>query len=189
MKLLLIFAILFLAAGCTTANSIIPPPVNSQVETKPEATKSELITQTINFTQLNSIYKFSSTIPSTWKAEYLPALESINIYDPSLPGNSLQQSQIFIRYFKGSKFLTLTTVDIFKRESLILNGRDAVRYEIKKKANIPNFPNQPPWRNEQHMVTDIRYSKENPSTFYVLAKNPSLSEEIFNQFINNLAFH
>ena len=100
--------------------------------------------------------------------------------------NNLEKSQIFIRFFDATSFLTLSTVTIYNKENTTINDRPAVVYNIEKKSNIANFANQPLWRSQRHIVTDIRTTDLNLTTFYVIAKNPNLNQEIYDNFLNNL---
>ncbi|QQS23096.1 hypothetical protein IPM19_00815 [bacterium] len=190
--ILIVFAISLTAAGCGNATpSSDQQTANADVQANNEAHRDQdqQADKTINFSSYNSIYKFTGLIPADWEIEYIQANESINIYDPKMASpDNLEKSQIFIRHFRASSFLTLTTVDILKREQLTVGSHAAVMYEIKKKTNVPNFPNQPLWRSGQHTLIDIRYSADNPSEFYVIAKNPSLDPVTFDVFIDKLKF-
>lgn len=188
MKILITtIAIAFLSLSCTPIKSL-PTETQNQIPAKAEMMSMDPVTRQVDFEKQNSNYKFKATIPETWMVEYLPDIESFNVFDPTLPGTSLEQSQIFIRYFKAGDFLTLQTVDILSREELNINGRKAVKYEIKKKTGVSNFRAQPQWRNEQHFVTDIRYSNDNPTNFYVFGKNPNLPDPDFETFLKTLSF-
>lgn len=189
MKIFLaIIAIALLSVSCDNKTNAPTAFPDKSTEAKSETTNTTLSTREVDFSEQNQVYKLSSAIPEKWKVEYIPEIESLNVYDPSLPGTSLEQSQIFIRYFKANDFLTLQTVDILSREQSTIKEHPAVRYEIKKKASVANFPSQPQWRNEQHFVTDIRYSSANPTTFYVFAKNPLLANSEFEAFLNSISF-
>lgn len=132
-----------------------------------------------------SEFTFAAEIPQAWKAEAIAGVEAVSLYDPALPGNnSLEKSQIFIRHFTASDFLTLSTVTIHSRTTLTVAGRPAVRYDIAKKQNVADFQSQPKWRSERHIVTDIRVFAHDPSVFYVIAKQPDLEPEIYEQFLN-----
>jgi hypothetical protein len=148
------------------------------VETSPSPTLKTLSAQSIpNIAQQ---FTFSATIPNAWIAEPISSINAVNFYNPAADAStSLEKSQIFIRYFEASDFLTLSTVDILSKSSLTVGNRPAVRYTIKKKPNVSNFPNQPSWRNKEHVVTDVRVSDTNPSVFYVIAKNPELDETTY----------
>ncbi len=144
----------------------------------------------VEFSQLNPAYRFSADIPADWKVEFVPGTSAINVYDPEVPKKSaLEKSQIFIRYFEADRFLTLRTVDIFSREQTEVRGHVAVRYEIAKKAGVPDFPGQPKWRSRRHRLIDIRFTKKRPSLFYVFAHTPDLHEQFFDSFISSIRFH
>ncbi|MBI3261121.1 M23 family metallopeptidase [Candidatus Berkelbacteria bacterium] len=133
-----------------------------------------------------SAFSFSAEIPSSWQAQAVAATEAINLYDPSASGaNELEKSQIFIRNFKADSFLTLSTVTIHSREDTTVNGRPAVRYGIEKKSTVAQFANQPSWRSERHIVTDVRVSDSNPSIFYVIAKRPDFDEALYRRFLES----
>lgn len=135
-------------------------------------------------------FNFSAEIPTNWEVEYVPASESINIYDSTSPEQeTLEKSQIFIKYFKASQFLTLQTVTIHERTETQINSRPTVIYDIEKKASVADFPSQPLWRNQRHIVTDIRSTDNNPTIFYVFAKRPDLDQKIFDDFINSTRFN
>lgn len=132
-------------------------------------------------------FTFSATLPPNWQAEAVPASQAITIFDPSLGDkNNLEKSQIFIRYFKANEFLTLSNVTILERTPVAINGQAAVRYRIEKKPNTATFNHQPSWRNQQHTVTDIRVSDDNPAIFYVIAQRPDLPDETYQVFLNSL---
>ena len=132
----------------------------------------------------------SGKIPNAWVVDYVRSIECINVYDSGKNGNpNIEKSVIFIRYFNANSFLTLNTVNILSRTDSNVNSHTAVRYEIKNKSGVANFPNQPLWRNMQHKLIDIRYSQTNPSTFYVIAYSPELQVDQFEKFIDSLKFH
>lgn len=160
-------------------------PESSQESTETLQSTRTIVAQDIPGAHAN--YQFTSIIPRTWEAEAISATEALNFYDPSLPGNSnLDTSQIFVRYFKANDFLTLSTVTIHAKQNQTYGSRAAVRYDIEKKADVATFLNQPSWRSERHIVTDIRVSETNPSIFYVIAKRPDLDESVYQQFLNQL---
>ena len=143
----------------------------------------------VKFGTYDTAFRFTGSMPTEYQIEYVPEIRSINIYDPAASGATpREQSQIFIRFFEASDFLTLSTVDILKREEVQLKGHTAVRYEIKKKEGIAPFPSQPRWRNEQHSLIDVRLSESRPTLFYVFSYNPALPEAIFQHFMNSLIF-
>ncbi|MDA2935818.1 M23 family metallopeptidase [Patescibacteria group bacterium AH-259-L05] len=162
-------------------NTVRQEPVEPPPEPKPNR---------VDFSQFHSLFRFSGEIPNGWKVEFVPEIIAFNIYNPESSAASIrEQSQIFIRYFEASRFLTLSTVDITLREETKSNGHPAVRYEIIKKPGVPNFPHQPGWRNEKHRLIDIRFTNNSPSLFYVFTYTPSLEEYMFDDFINSLTFH
>jgi len=119
----------------------------------------------------------------------VPEIQAINIYDPDDPAQSIREkSQIFIRFFEANEFLTLSSVRILSREATKLNNHDAVRYEIEKKAGLPNFPHQPSWRSKRHRLIDVRLNSNGPSIFFVNAANPQLNETIFENYLASLIF-
>lgn len=184
-QIALILTLIFVAAACNKAEPVTVNPAPSP-QTSQENHEQQ---QTVNFAGINSTYKFSGMVYTKWNVEYVASSDSINIYDPSVEaGSNLEKSQIFIRNFRANSFLTLTTVDILSRQETTVKNRPAVRYEIKKKAGVANFPNQPTWRSGQHKLIDIRHSQSNPSTFYVIAYNPLLSQDVFGEFITSLDF-
>lgn len=134
-------------------------------------------------------FDFTAELPAGWVAEYVSASQAINFYDPRAEGDSsLNQSMVFVKFFTGSDFATLSTVDIKSQTSLTIKDRPAVTYVIAKKPGVPNFADQPDWRNSEHRVTDIRSSSSSPTTFYVFAKSPSISDVVFDRFLNSLGF-
>lgn len=169
-----------------------PPIISSTTPSvlKNNASQSFVTIKNIRAQDITGIAKefaFSAQIPDSWQTEAALASQAIAIYDPGAPGiNNLEKSQIFIRYFTASDFLTLPTVTIHERTSLTIADSQAVRYDIEKKRSVENFPNQPQWRNERHIVTDVRVSKKNPSLFYVIAKRPDLSEKVYETFLQSL---
>ena len=61
-------------------------------------------------------YTFRAQIPSHWQVEAVPEIEALNFFDPGAAGeNNLEKSQIFVRYFRASSFLTLSTVIIHSK--------------------------------------------------------------------------
>lgn len=132
-------------------------------------------------------FQFSARVPVSFELEAVTEINSINVFDPaSSEPTNLEKSQIFIRFFRADSFQTLSTVTIHNQTNLIINDRPAVRYEIEKRPSVGNFPNQPVWRNERHVVTDIRVSDQNPSIFYVIAQRPDLPDRIYQEFLESL---
>lgn len=136
------------------------------------------------------LYRFSAEIPNGWQIAHVPSTDALNIFDPAAPGaNDLERSRIFIRNFEANSFLTLSTVDILSREETTLHGHAAVRYEIEKKPDVPDFEGQPAWRSRRHKLVDVRFSEQNPTTFFVIAYNPELPVADFETFIESIRFH
>lgn len=134
-------------------------------------------------------FDFSFSIFEDWRVGPLSASRALNIYNPTSGSDgSLEQSQIFVTFFTANNFQTLKSVNILSREEHFLNERPAVTYIIRKKDGVADFVSQPSWRNLTHKITDVRLRDENPSTFYVFAKNPELSEAEFQRFLNSLEF-
>ncbi|MBI2607530.1 MAG: M23 family metallopeptidase [Candidatus Doudnabacteria bacterium] len=161
-------------------------PLNNQASDSPQ---TEADVNRMEFAGFNPKFRFSAEISEDLAVEYVPEIESLNLYEKDGDGDLRERSRIFIRYFEASQFLTLTTVDILQRNETEIHGHAAVEYEIRKKPGVANFPSQPSWRNEQHKLTDIRFSQNSPTTFYVFAHNPEYSENEFENFLDSLAFH
>ncbi len=166
------------------------PSATTSAISAPSSPTPSPVYQTIRASDIVSgpaAYNYSVEIPAGWKVEVVKETEALNIYNPLAPGtNNLEKSQIFIRYFKANSFLTLQTVNILERTEMTIQNRPAVRYLIEKKATVANFVNQPSWRSQKHIVTDIRGSDNNPSIFYVVAKRPDLDEQIYQHFFDSL---
>jgi len=129
----------------------------------------------------------SFDIPSGMKVAFLPSIQSLNVYEVDGEGEPIERSQIFIRFFDASSFLTLRTVTIHQTEDLNIGTEDYVarRYDIEKKPGIANFPGQPTWRNERHIVTDTRKTS-GVTRYYVIAKNPELDMDVYEEFLESL---
>lgn len=169
----------------TQGSDIIIPQKDESSEIVPEKKEKK----EIDFSQINSAYKFKAEISQQFEIEYLDGLQSINIYNPNASQNSnLEKSQIFIRKFTSSRFETLNTVNILNREETEIQGRPAVMYEIEKKSGVARFAGQPSWRSERHKLIDVRLNSASPSAFYVFSYNPSFGEEAFNEFMSSLEF-
>ncbi len=142
-----------------------------------------------DFSDINPEFLFSAQIPVSLKLEYLPKRKAINIYNSALTGkDNLEKSQMYVSFFKANKFLTLNTVKITKQDKMTVQGHDAILYEITKKDGVPDFYGQPIWRNFKHEALDIRLSSESPTYFYSFAKNPSMDQKVFDDFVNSLIF-
>ena len=186
-KIYVLIGICILIAGGWWINNSTSPLAEMVKESLPEVVTGEQKIYTATIAGADDHYSFGVTVPSGWRVEAVPAIEAINFYDPSANGASnLEKSQVFVRYFNANRFLTLTTVDILNQRNLEVVGRPAVEYEIVKKSGVANFANQPSWRSQQHIVTDVRVSDGSPSNFYVIAKNPELSDVVYQKFLTSL---
>lgn len=195
MKIILALVILILAAGGIyllnrpDGSEIISPPspelFSPEFSSPPPSPTRRIHTREIAGSA--RAFNFSFEIPAEWRVEAVEKIEAINIYDPRSEGASnLEKSQIFIRYFQASDFLTLSSVSVLSRESKTIIGRPAVDYLIEKKGDVADFSRQPSWRNRRHRVFDIRASDKNPSVFYVFGKRPELADEDFEKFLNSI---
>lgn len=193
----LILATLLTLSGCSSATNnnssdVTPNMVEKDIMPARHLQKENLgpAAKFVDFSTYSTAYRFNGFIPRGYKVEYIPEIDSINIYDPRAAGETpREQSQIFIRNFKANSFLTLSTVDILERESMEVGGHDAVMYTIKKKSGVANFRHQPSWRSEKHSLVDVRLAKTNPSYFYVFAYNPEYGVDGFGEFLDELTFH
>lgn len=167
--------------------SVTPSPTSTPT---PEPSALESV-KTIHLQDIEGVdeqFDLALELPAAWQVEAIPAIEAVNIYDPSAAGSStLEQSQLFIRYFVSNRFLTLTTVDVLERTELTIRDHVAVRYRILKKSGVADFPNQPSWRNQEHEVTDIRET-DGDSTFFVFGRNPNLNVDTFNTILDSIQF-
>lgn len=170
-------AVMVLLAGCTktdTANPVVGQNKDGKV---------------VDFSVVNENYKFTAVIAKNLEVEYVTETDSINVYDPARDApNNLEKSKIFIRNFMATEFLTLSTVNVLSREPTQVKGHDAVRYEIEKKQNVPNFANQPLWRSFKHKLVDVRLDGARPTFFYVFAYSPEYGDEAFGGFLDSLEF-
>ncbi len=167
-----------------TATTGAPPQGDIRGEFLPSSTKHQ------DFSHLHSSFRFSAEIPRAWDVEFVSQITALNIYDPNHPSpTAREQSQIFIRQFTADRFLTLSTVNILAREETTVHGHPSVRYEIEKKAGVPDFPHQPSWRSERHKLTDVRFTQASPSLFYVFAHRPELADDVVETFFESLRFH
>jgi hypothetical protein len=132
----------------------------------------------------SELYALDILLPSDWEAQYIENNESIAIA-PIGDMPILERTNIFIRYFDASDFLTLSTVTIHERNHAVINNHDVVEYVIEKKSRVKDFPNQPSWRNDLHTVTDIR-EQDGQSRFYVIAQNPKLDDKTVYYILNSI---
>lgn len=184
MKKIFLVGLVF-AVGCSEPLSIdedVNPNIPPEMEDEYQLTVQD-------FGAYDEDFHFRAQVPDYYQVEYVSGTDAISVFDPNMTGVSdLDKSIIFIRYFRADRFLTLNSVDILSREEKVIHDRDAVTYEIQKKTSVPDFADQPSWRNERHFVTDIRMDDSNTSYFYVFAKRPDLDQEIYDDFIESLYF-
>ncbi|PJA45530.1 hypothetical protein CO174_02770 [Candidatus Uhrbacteria bacterium CG_4_9_14_3_um_filter_50_9] len=133
------------------------------------------------------IYQVSFEIPDGWELEYIPSLEALNLFTLKGDGTARERSQVLIRYFDASSFLTLSTVEIFSTEDLFvgMEGYTARRYDIEKKEGVTDFADQPLWRNERHLVTDVR-GEEGYTRYFVVAANPELDPSVYEDLLASM---
>ncbi len=131
--------------------------------------------------------KLDFTLPAGWDVEYVPSIQSLNLFEIHGKGTTRERSQIFIRYFDASDFLTLSTVNIFSTEDLTIGQGDYVarEYDIEKKTGVANFKDQPDWRNERHAVTDFR-GQEGFTRYYVVAASPYLDVAAYDDILDSI---
>ncbi len=134
-----------------------------------------------------NIFHIAFEIPDGWEVEYIPSIESLNLFTLEGGGSARERSQIFIRYFDATDFLTLPTVTIHDTQDGTVGAGNykARRYDIEKKADIENFKDQPLWRNGRHIVTDFR-GKEGFTRYYVVAANSELDQEIYERVLESI---
>jgi len=144
---------------------------------------------TVEDPQGKKLFKIDFAIPADWDVEFIPSIQALNLYQVTGQGTARERSQILIRYFDAASFLTLPTVEILETKNLTvgLNGYQARRYLIEKKINLPDFKDQPAWRNKRHTVTDFR-ATEGLSRYYVVASNPELKPALYEEFLSSIKF-
>lgn len=186
-------ALFSLGAGCTpSATTTTTLNTNaSEVVTTDTADDAIVVSPTKIFNvselaELDAHFNFSVEIPAQWEVEPVAEIQAINFYDPAASGDTnLDKSQIFVRYFLAQEFLTLNTVTIHSSKELTINGHEAVEYDIEKQASVADFISQPAWRNQRHIVTDVRVST-NSLVFYVFGQRPELNQTTLDQFFQSL---
>ncbi|TSC72640.1 MAG: metalloendopeptidase-like membrane protein [Parcubacteria group bacterium Gr01-1014_38] len=199
LPLVLLGGVLTLLGGGCVRTSVPTPPAeapvagSAPVAVREDAPSSPRVPSAVKDITLGALpnaapaFGASLSVPASWEAEVVPEIEAINLYDPAAPGGSpREQSQIFIRHFRGDDFLTLATVTIHARTPGTVAGRTSVAYVIEKKPGVPAFPHQPAWRNARHRVTDIRLRDARPSEFLVFGKNPALPDAVFDDILSSL---
>lgn len=133
------------------------------------------------------IFALEFDVPAGWDVEYIPSIQSLNLYTLSGEGTARERSQVLIRYFDASSFLTLSTVTIHSTEDLTVGSGDytARRYDIQKNVGVADFVDQPSWRNERHIVTDFR-AEDGYTRYYVVAANPELDQNVYENLLASL---
>lgn len=139
------------------------------------------------YAQGEETFRLDFVLPPDWDIEYIPSIQSLNLYVLSGEGTARDRSQMLIRYFDASSFLTLSTVTIHSQEDLTVGASDYVarRYDIEKKSGVADFADQPSWRNERHIVTDFR-GEEGFTRYYVVAANPELDAALYEQVLASM---
>jgi hypothetical protein len=169
-------------------NNLAPPHIATP-SLKPSSENEFKIIATSDIPSRPAEISFTAQVPRSWQIEAAPQAQAINFLDPASDDSAnIDKSQVFVRFFKANDFLTLRTVHVLERTSLKIAQRPAVRYRIQKKSSAPLFASQPAWRNEEHVVTDIRTTPDNPAIFYVIAKRPSLDDVIYENFLSSITF-
>lgn len=132
------------------------------------------------------VFNVRFRIPEGWEVEYIPSIQSLNLYTVSGNGTARERSQMFIRYFDASSFLTLSTVEIYSSEDRTVGkGYTARRYDIEKKPGVADFADQPYWRNTRHIVTDFR-AEEGYTRYYVVAMNPDIDPDMYEHILGSM---
>jgi hypothetical protein len=126
-------------------------------------------------------------VPAGWDVEFIPSIQSLNLYTLAGEGTARERSQMLIRYFDASAFLTLSTVTIYSTVDLTVGTGNytARRYDIEKKIGIHDFVDQPSWRNRRHTVTDFRF-EDGFTRYYVVAANPELEPAVYAQVLTSM---
>jgi len=134
-----------------------------------------------------SVYNLSFDIPAGWGVEYVPSLESLNLFVLNGEGTARDRSQLLIRYFDASQFLTLPTVTVYSTVDMSVGVNDYVarRYDIEKKTGVAAFKDQPLWRNDRHLVTDFR-KNEGRARYFVVASNPALDAAVYESVLMSM---
>ncbi|MEK7105511.1 MAG: hypothetical protein AAB865_02415 [Patescibacteria group bacterium] len=171
---LIAVGLLLTGAGCRQQAPGLP--LTNDVEV-PEVTQERMFTSV----DLGSdVFNLEFTIPANMDVEYIPSLEALNIFSLDGDGSTRDRSMIFIRYFDASQFLTLSSVNVYETVETTVGreGYTARRYDIEKKSNVPDFVDQPDWRNLRHYVTDFRGS-DGHTRYFVVAANPALDPAVY----------
>lgn len=132
-------------------------------------------------------FNLTFTIPAGWDIEYVPSIQSLNLFEITGSGTARERSQIFMRFYDAEDFQILPTVGVFSQEDLSISPKAyrARRYEIEKRVNVLPFRDQPSWRNIRHIVTDVQ-TGSGLTRYYVVASNPDLDPEIYEQVLASI---
>ena len=133
------------------------------------------------------IFKIRFAIPGGMEVEYVPQIQALNVFTLAGEGTARERSQIFIRYFEAADWQTLSTVTIHSQEDKNVGDGNypARRYDIAKKEGVADFPYQPAWRNQRHIVTDFK-TGPGYARFYVVAKNPGLADSVYRAVLQGM---
>lgn len=135
---------------------------------------------------ISRVFDFNVAVPEDWVIKAVNGGDEINFYDPEIETEtSIEKSQIFLYEFVANDFQVPDNISILSRKDEEFAGRPAVTYVLSPQDGT-SFSGQPSWREEIHKITNIRLREENPSRFYVFAKNPDLSEAEFQRFLNSV---
>lgn len=157
----------------------------SEIEVQEDVVEHRTVKTVDEF--VDNPFQLQFTIPVGWEVEYVPSIESLNLYTLSGDGTARDRSQIFIRYFDANQFLTLSTVTIHSTMDRTVGQREyiAKQYEIEKNPGIPDFIEQPIWRNQRHYVTDFRKT-DGYVRYYVVAANPDTDTTIVEDVLESM---
>ncbi|PJE76672.1 hypothetical protein COV05_03265 [Candidatus Uhrbacteria bacterium CG10_big_fil_rev_8_21_14_0_10_48_16] len=167
--------------GYETVASAVNNWLNPIDELRGSFTESDRYASDLGFDEEGeALFQIDFEIPYGWDIEYIPSIQALNLYTLSGEGTARERSQILIRYFDASSFLTLSNVTIHSVEDAVIGIGDYVarRYDIEKKSGITDFADQPSWRNERHRVTDFRL-EEGYTRYYVVAGHPDLDPVVY----------
>ncbi len=136
-----------------------------------------------------NVFNIEFMIPEGMEVEYVPSIQALNIFTFEGEGTARERSQMFIRYFDASDFQTLSTVTVHSTEDVTVAKKyEARQYDIEKRSTVADFADQPAWRNERHIVTDVR-AKEGLTRYYVIAANPALDKKIYEAVLDSLVIN
>ena len=135
---------------------------------------------------ISRVFDFNVAVLENWAIKVADRGREVNFYDPGIEGeDAIEKSQIFLYEFVANDFQAPDNISVLSRKDEKFGGQETVTYVLSPQEGA-SFPGQPSWREEIHKITNIRLQEENPSRFYVFAKNPDLSEAEFRRFLNSL---